>query len=49
VSGVPGEGFLAAADVPGAQMRVFQHKWLDVTAPTPDQLAASYARAPDRR
>lgn len=48
-TGLPGEGFLAAADVPQAQMRVFHHKWLDMTAPTAEQLAAAYTRAPDRR
>ena len=48
-TGLPGDGFLAAADVPAAQMQVFQHKWLEVTAPTAEQLASSYTRAPDRR
>lgn len=49
VTGLPGDGFLAAADVPAAQMRVFQEKWLEKTAPTAEQLAAAYSRAPDRR
>ena len=48
-TGLPGEGFIAAADVPAAQIRVFQHKWFEVISPTADQLAASYSRAPDRR
>lgn len=48
-TGLPGDGFLAAADVPEAQMRVFQFKWLDVSAPTAEELANAYTRAPDRR
>ena len=48
-TGLPGEGFLAAADVPEAQMRVFQYKWLDMISPTAENLAAAYNRAPDRR
>ena len=48
-TGLPGEGFIAAADVPAAQMRVFQHRWLDSIAPTAEQLEAAYSRAPDKR
>ena len=48
-SGLPGEGFIGAADVPAAQMRVFQHQWLEVAAPTAEQLEAAYSRAPNRR
>jgi putative restriction endonuclease len=48
-SGLPGDGFIAAAEVPAAQVRVFQHNWLEVSAPTAEQLAAAYNRAPDRR
>jgi hypothetical protein len=48
-TGVPGEGFIAAADVPAAQMRVFQHPWMDVAVPTAEKFEAAYARAPDRR
>ncbi len=48
-SGLPGEGFIAAADVPRAQMDVFRHRWLDLNAPTTEQLDAAYSRAPDRR
>lgn len=48
-TGLPGEGFIAAADVPAAQMRVFQHSWLDSNAPTAEQLEDAYSRAPDRR
>ncbi len=48
-TGLPGEGFIAAADVPAAQMQVFQHRWLDNNAPTAEQLEDAYRRAPDRR
>lgn len=48
-SGLPGEGFIAAQDVPAAQMRVFRHDWLQRPAPSSEQLAAAYSRAPDRR
>jgi len=48
-TGLPGEGFIAASDVPAAQMRVFQYRWLEMSAPTAEQLASAYARAPDRR
>ena len=48
-SGLPGEGFIAAQDVPAAQMRVFRHDWLERPAPSPEQLAEAYSRAPDRR
>ena len=48
-TGLPGEGFIAAADVPAAQMLVFRHRWLEANAPTAEQLEAAYARAPDKR
>jgi alkylated DNA nucleotide flippase Atl1 len=48
-SGIPGEGFIAAEDVPAAQAEVFQHSWLTTPAPSAEQFADSYARAPDRR
>jgi hypothetical protein len=48
-SGLPGEGFIAAHDVPAAQARVFRHDWLQRAAPSPEQLAEAASRAPDRR
>lgn len=48
-TGLPGDGFIAAPDVPAAQMRVFKHPWLESNAPTSEQLDAAYSRAPDRR
>lgn len=48
-SGSPGEGFIAAKDVLRAQARTFSHNWLAAQAPSEEQLAAAYDRAPDRR
>lgn len=48
-TGIPGEGFIAAEDVPLAQAEVFQHEWLETPAPSAEQLMDSYLRAPDRR
>jgi hypothetical protein len=48
-SGMPGDGFIAAEDVPSAQAKVFQHKWLETVAPSAEQLADAYSRAPDKR
>jgi hypothetical protein len=45
-SGQPGEGFIAAADVPQAQAEVFAYGWLDRAAPTADQFAAAVSRLP---
>lgn len=48
-SGIPGDGFIAEADVPRAQSRTFGHDWLAEQAPSEDELAAAYQRAPDAR
>ena len=47
-TGVPGEGFLAE-NVPLAQIRTFAHNWLEVQAPSAEDFADAYQRAPDRR
>jgi hypothetical protein len=47
--GLPGVGFIAAADVPAAQMKVFKENWLEKSAPSAEQFADAYSRAPDRR
>ncbi|MEJ3634962.1 hypothetical protein, partial [Vibrio vulnificus] len=49
LTGLPGEGFIAASDVPLTHVRVFQFDWLNTRAPTEEQLADSYTRAPDAR
>ena len=48
-TGLPGEGFIGAEDVPAAQIKVFKEDWLNMTAPTAEQFFDSYSRAPDRR
>lgn len=48
-SGLPGEGFIAAQDVPRAQIDVFAKNWLEESAPSAERLADAYTRAPDRR
>ena len=48
-TGLPGDGFIAAADVPAEQSRVFRHAWLNAQAPTVEELEAAYSRAPDAR
>ncbi len=45
-TGLPSEGFVAATNVPRAFLAVFEHDWLSVPCPTPDQLAEVSARRP---
>jgi hypothetical protein len=44
--GVPGSGFVAAADVPGEQARVFARDWTRTRVPTAEQLARAVAERP---
>ena len=48
-TGLPGEGFIAAENVPLAQIETFAVDWLSLPAPSAEQLANSYSRAPNRR
>ena len=48
-SGIPGEGFIAAEDVPSSQMQVFKFAWLELNAPREEELVDAYSRAPDSR
>jgi putative restriction endonuclease len=48
-TGLPGDGFIAAMDVPKAHMDTFDNNWLELSAPSAQQLADSYSRAPGRR
>jgi len=48
-TGLPGDGFIAAENVPLAQIRTFEKDWIALAAPSAEQLADSYSRAPDRR
>jgi hypothetical protein len=45
-TGLPGVGFIAAADVPKAQLQVFAHAWLEYSAPSEQEFDDSYTRAP---
>jgi hypothetical protein len=49
VTGLPGDGFIAAANVPAAQLQTFETNWLDVEAPSEELLIDAYSRAPERR
>ena len=48
-TGLPGEGFIAAPDVPAAHIRVFQHPWLETPAPSAEHFEDAYTRAPGAR
>lgn len=48
-TGLPGDGFIAAENVPLAQIETFSADWLSLPAPSAEQLADSYSRAPNRR
>jgi len=45
-TGLPGEGFIAAANVPQAQAEVFAFRWLDRPAPSAEQFASAVERLP---
>src|SRR5437867_8195464 len=42
LTGLPGDGFIAAADVPAEPSQVFRHAWLNAQAPTVEELEAAY-------
>jgi hypothetical protein len=48
-TGIPGEGFIAAQDVPRAQGDVFGKNWLEEAAPSAERFDEAYRRAPNRR
>ncbi len=48
-TGLPGDGFIAAESVPLAQIQTFARDWSETSAPSADELADAYSRAPDRR
>jgi putative restriction endonuclease len=48
-TGLPGDGFIADADAPAAQMRVFKWNWLETKAPSAEQFAAAYPDTWHRR
>lgn len=46
VTGLPGEGFIAAHDVPGEQARVFRHDWRATDVPDTEALGAAVRKLP---
>ena len=49
-TGLPSYGFTAAdaANVPAVQARVYEHDWLVIGCPTPDQLEDAVRKRPSR-
>jgi hypothetical protein len=45
-TGLPGEGFIGASDVPAEQAAVFKRSWLEIAPPGEDQLADAARRLP---
>jgi len=45
-SGLPGEGFIAAPDLPSAQAEVFKFDWLSNQVPTVDDLELAVQKLP---
>ena len=41
-NGLPGEGFIAAEDIPSTQMRVFEYDWIGHGVPSPQDLEEAY-------
>ena len=41
-SGMPGEGFIAAENIPRAQAQVFSEDWLARNAPSPEDLESAF-------
>lgn len=46
LTGLPSPGFVAAANVPLEQVKVFEHKWLDEIAPTPESFEEAVKQRP---
>ena len=45
-TGLPGTGFVAAADIPKTQITVFAHDWLAKGAPSPEDLDKAVSKMP---
>jgi hypothetical protein len=45
-TGLPGPGFVAAADAPQAFVRVFEHDWLSNGCPSPEGFAEALRQLP---
>lgn len=44
--GLPGVGFIAASDIPGAHARVFSHDWATVECPSPEDFEHAVSTVP---
>ena len=44
--GTPGDGFIAAQDIPRAHIDVFSHRWLDERSPTPEEFVRAVRERP---
>jgi len=44
-TGLPGEGFITAQDIPRNQGSVFNHDWITTAAPSPDDLETAVREA----
>lgn len=47
-TGVPGSGFVAAADIPKTQMEVFDFDWLEHGAPSVEDFQHAITQLPSR-
>jgi hypothetical protein len=47
-TGLPGSGFTAAGDIPRTQSEVFRFRWLELQAPTEDELKSAVDQRPSR-
>lgn len=45
-TGIPGTGFVAAADIPRTQVKVFSHDWLSHDVPSPEDLEQAVRQQP---
>jgi hypothetical protein len=45
-TGLPGAGFIAAADIPKTQIEVFAYDWLERGAPSPEDLDKAVTKMP---
>ena len=45
-TGMPGEGFIAAEDIPKTQQEVFSFDWLEYGAPSPERLEEAVTQRP---
>ncbi len=47
--GLPGDGFIAASNIPLAHITAFKMNWLSIQAPSEEDLEDAYNRIPDEK